>query len=331
MIVVTGGAGFIGSNIVKGFNQLGRTDILVVDDLTRADKILNLSDCRFADYMDKAEFLQRMESNSLDTRIQAIFHEGACSDTMASDGRYVMENNFSYSKSIYEFCVKHKTQFIYASSASVYGSGAVFSEQVENERPLNAYAFSKFAFDNYVRENPPVDFQAVGLRYFNVYGDREQHKGRMASVAFHFYHQLLEHGTVRLFEGTDGYGNGEQLRDFVSVEDVVKVNQYLLLNPQVRGFYNVGTGSCRSFNDVALATINAVRKLTGESGKISLDQAIDDGVISYTPMSEALIGKYQSYTQADISALRASGYEQAFFSLEEGVERYINQLANKTS
>ncbi|MFT5275191.1 MAG: ADP-L-glycero-D-manno-heptose 6-epimerase [Saprospiraceae bacterium] len=328
MIVVTGGAGFIGSNIVKGFNEQGRTDILVVDDLSEADKALNLSDCRFADYMDKGEFLDRCQRDKFSYSIDAIFHEGACSDTMATDGQYVMENNFSYSKHLYEFCSRHKTQFIYASSASVYGAGSVFKEHPDNERPLNAYAFSKYVFDNYVRENPPIDFQAVGLRYFNVYGYREQHKGRMASVAYHFYNQFQENASVRLFKGVDGYANGEQLRDFISVEDVVSVNQYLLDHPEVKGFLNVGTGQCRSFNDVALATINACLKLRGEADEVTLDVAISSNLISYIPMPEALLGKYQSYTQADIAALKDTGYNSSFYDVKEGVERYINKLAS---
>ncbi len=327
MIVVTGGAGFIGSNIVKNFNEIGRTDIIVVDDLSEADKVLNLADCRFADYMDKGEFLAKVCSDSLSNNIKAIFHEGASSDTMATDGRYIMENNFTYSKHLYDFCSRHKVQFIYASSASVYGVGAVFAEHPENERPLNAYAFSKLAFDNYVRENPPSDFQAVGLRYFNVYGNREQHKWRMASVAFHFFNQLNENGYVNLFEGTNGYENGEQLRDFISVEDVVAVNQYFLQHPEIKGIYNVGTGHCRSFNDMAVATINAVNNLQDKPSNLSLKRAISEGLIKYIPMPAALHGKYQSYTQADITALKNMGYQSTFYDVNEGVERYIAQLA----
>ncbi len=331
MIVVTGGAGFIGSNLVKGFNDQGRTDILVVDELSQANKIKNLADCRFADYMDKDEFLKAVQTDSFDVPLEAIFHEGACSDTMATDGRYVMQNNFTYSKALYQFCQRNKVAFIYASSASVYGAGEVFEETPEFECPLNVYAFSKLAFDNYVRANPPKGFQAVGLRYFNVYGDREQHKdGRGASVAFHFFNQYKDQGHIKLFTGSGGYADGEQRRDFVSVEDVVKVNQFLLENPKVNGFYNVGTGRSRSFNDMAMATLNALHKLEGKQGVLSLEQAISDNMLRYISMPEALHGKYQSYTQADISALQKIGYEQPFYDVEEGVARYIERLWQQT-
>lgn len=326
MIVVTGAAGFIGANLVKGLNEAGYKNILAVDDLTEADKIKNLADCVVADYMDKAEFKQKTDGGELDGKLKAIFHEGACSDTMASDGRYVMENNYRYTRDLYQFCERNKTQYIYASSASVYGGGTVFKEAPENEEPLNAYAYSKYAFDHHVRLNPPQGFQAVGLRYFNVYGPREQHKGRMASVAYHFFHQYLAQGTLNLFEGSDGYEHGEQRRDFVAVEDVVKVNLFLLNNPQVTAcFLNVGTGSCHRFNDVAMAVINTLRELQNEQ-PLSLDEAIAKGKLSYKPMPEALHGKYQSFTEADISALRSTGYGDAFDDVDTGVARYVKNL-----
>ncbi len=329
MIVVTGAAGFIGANLVKGLNDAGITNILAVDDLTQADKIQNLADCVVADYMDKAEFKQKTDNGQLDGRLRAIFHEGACSDTMASDGRYVMENNYAYTRDLYEFCRRNHTQYIYASSASVYGGGEVFKEAAEYEQPLNAYAYSKYAFDHHVRQNPPHDFQSVGLRYFNVYGPREQHKGRMASVAYHFFNQYIANGKLALFEGTAGYANGEQLRDFVAVEDVVKVNLHLLDTPSVTGcFLNVGTGQCRSFNDVAMAVINSLHEITGKP-KMSLSEAVEAGNLSYIPMPEALQGKYQSYTQADIEALRASGYQKEFDDVNTGVGRYVRLLWEK--
>ncbi len=328
MLVVTGAAGFIGANIVKGFNDQGRTDLLVVDDLTRVEKIKNLADCQFADYMDKHEFLEKAQNDALPYDVEAIFHEGACSDTMATDGQYIMQNNYAYTRDLYAYCGRHGVQFIYASSASVYGGGCIFKEATENEEPLNGYAFSKWSFDNHVRANPPKGFQAVGLRYFNVYGDREQHKGRMASVAYHFFHQYLADGKVSLFEGSAGYGNGEQRRDFVSVEDVVKVNQFLLENPRVSGFLNIGTGAAGSFNDVAVAVVNALRAKEDKPA-ITLEEAHECGVIGYRPMPEALHGKYQSFTEADIEALRASGYDQSFYSVSEGVPRYVEQLWQK--
>ena len=328
MIVVTGAAGFIGANLVKGLNKAGYKNILAVDDLTQADKIRNLADCVVADYMDKAEFKEKTDSGFLNGKIKAIFHEGACSDTMASDGRYVMENNYRYTRDLYNFCqnAHNRTQFIYASSASVYGTGSVFSEAAENELPLNAYAYSKYAFDHHVRLSVRTDTQVVGLRYFNVYGPREQHKGRMASVAYHFFNQYVEHGKIKLFEGSDGYSNGNQLRDFVSVEDVVKVNLYLLKNRTVTGqFLNVGTGQCRSFNDVAMAVINALHMIF-DKAQISYDEAVAQGIVSYIPMPEALKGKYQSYTEADIHALRNTGYDKVFDDVDEGVGRYVRHL-----
>lgn len=328
MIVVTGAAGFIGANLVKGMNDSGITDIIAVDDLTQADKIRNLADCVVADYMDKEEFREKTGNGDLNGKLRAIFHEGACSDTMATDGRYVMNNNYRYTRDLYDFCQNrhNRTQFIYASSASVYGAGRVFAEAPENERPLNAYAYSKFAFDHHVRQSPPTDIQVVGLRYFNVYGPREQHKGRMASVAFHFFHQYLEAGKIKLFEGSDGYANGEQLRDFISVDDVVKVNLFLLKRQDVSGcFLNVGTGQARSFNDVAMAVINTLHELTGRP-QVTHAEAVAEGLLSYIPMPEALRGKYQSFTEADIRALRDTGYAEGFDDIDEGVGRYVRSL-----
>ena len=326
MIVVTGAAGFIGANLVKGLNEAGYKNILAVDDLTEADKIKNLADCVVADYMDKAEFKAKTDNGELDGKLRAIFHEGACSDTMASDGRYVMENNYRYTRDLYQYCERNKTQFIYASSASVYGGGQVFKESPENEAPLNAYAYSKYAFDHHVRLQPPQGFQAVGLRYFNVYGPREQHKGRGSSVAYHVFHQLLEQGKLKLFEGSGGYENGEQRRDFVAIEDVVKVNLYLLDHPEISGcFLNVGTGKAHSFNDVAMAVINTLREAQGEKA-LTLAEAVASGALSYTPMPEALQGKYQSFTEADITALRATGYGESFDDVKQGVGRYVKKL-----
>ena len=326
MIVVTGAAGFIGANLVKGLNDAGIHNILAVDDLSQADKIRNLADCVVADYMDKDEFREKTDNGQLNGKLQAIFHEGACSDTMASDGRYVMNNNYRYTRDVYEFCRRNHTQYIYASSASVYGGGEAFKEAPENEKPLNAYAYSKYQFDHHVRQSPPDGFQAVGLRYFNVYGPREQHKGRMASVAYHFFNQYIVNGKLALFEGSAGYGHGEQLRDLVAVEDVVKVNLHLLNTPLVSGcFLNVGTGQCRSFNDVAMAVINTLHDIF-DKPKSTLEEAVSGGHLSYIPMPEALQGKYQSYTQADIQALRETGYSTSFDDVSAGVGRYVRHL-----
>lgn len=322
MYVVTGGAGFIGANIVKALNDRGSNDVIVVDNLERADKFLNLVDCEIADYFDKRDFLPKLESGHFGKGITTIFHEGACSDTMEHNGLYMMQNNYEYSKSLLHYCQQKEVAFLYASSASVYGGGQVFREQREFESPLNVYGYSKFLFDQYVRRIlPEAGTQIAGFRYFNVYGPREQHKGRMASVAFHFFNQFKETGKVKLFSGSDGYANGEQQRDFISVEDVVGVNLFFLDNPDKSGIFNVGTGRCQSFNDVAVAVVNKL----GNSA-LSLQQMQEQGLIEYIPFPEALKGKYQSYTEAEIKCLRDIGYEQPFYDVSQGVSRYIDVL-----
>jgi ADP-L-glycero-D-manno-heptose 6-epimerase len=310
MKVVTGAAGFIGSNIVKALNNLGHTDILAVDDLTDGKKMFNLADCDIADYLDKDCFLQQIEDGEFNGKLEVIFHEGACSSTTEWNGKFMMENNFEYSKKLLHHCLDNNVQFIYASSASVYGGSSQFIEEREVEKPLNVYAYSKFLFDQYVRRLKPTDSQIVGLRYFNVYGPREQHKGGMSSVAFHFNNQIKANGTCRLFEGIEGYGNGAQLRDFISIDDVVKVNLWLWQHSDISGIFNCGTGECQSFNDVANAVIKYHKK----------------GRIEYIPFPDSLKGAYQSYTQADISKLRAVGYDKPFKSVEQGVFDYLDWL-----
>ncbi|MEN8130662.1 MAG: ADP-glyceromanno-heptose 6-epimerase [Pseudomonadota bacterium] len=311
MIVVTGGAGFIGSNLVKGLNDRGRRDILVVDDLGDGTKFRNLADCDIADYQDKDRFLDQVKAHGLGKRTEAVFHLGACSKTTEWDGRYMMENNYEYSKCLYHACQDANAAYIYASSASVYGMGPVFTEDPANEQPLNVYAYSKFQFDNYVRRHlDKVSAQVVGLRYFNVYGPREQHKGSMSSVAYHLNNQMLEHGEVRLFEGCEGYGDGEQQRDFVYVEDAVAVKLWLMGNSRVSGIFNVGTGRAQAFNDVARAVVSWHGR----------------GEIRYIPFPDHLKGRYQSYTQANLEALRKAGYTAEFLTVEQGVHRYLDWL-----
>jgi ADP-L-glycero-D-manno-heptose 6-epimerase len=325
--IVTGAAGFIGANIVKALNDRGTRNVIAVDNLKKADKFKNLIDCEIADYLDKEEFLDLIEAGQFDGAVDAIFHEGACSDTMETDGRYMMANNYRYSSSLLDFCLDQDVPFLYASSASVYGGGRVFKESREHEGPLNVYGYSKFLFDQVVRRRlPDASSQVVGFRYFNVYGPREQHKGRMASVAFHHFNQYREHGKVKLFEGCDGYGNGEQSRDFVFIEDVVKVNLYFLDHPERSGIFNLGTGRAQAFNDVATSTVNACRALEGKSA-LSLQEMVSQGIVEYIDFPEALKGKYQSYTEADIGKLRAAGYKEAFNSVEQGVAKYVNALA----
>lgn len=325
--IVTGAAGFIGSNLVKALNERGENNIIAVDNLKQADKFKNLVDCDIADYLDKEDFLKKLQEGFFDGLVSAMLHQGACTDTMKmDDGRYMMENNYRYTLELLNYCQNEELPFLYASSASVYGSGSVFKESSEYEAPLNVYAYSKFLFDQIVRRRwHKRSAQIVGLRYFNVYGPREAHKGRMASVAYHFFNQYRTDGKVKLFEGCDGYANGEQLRDFVSIEDVVKVNMYFLDNPNKSGIFNLGTGQAQSFNDVAAATINTLRNADGKSS-LSLTELQQQGLISYIPFPEQLRGKYQSYTQADISALRGSGYTEPFLSVEQGVARYVEQM-----
>jgi ADP-L-glycero-D-manno-heptose 6-epimerase len=327
MYIVTGGAGFIGANLVQALNQRGITDILVVDHLTRADKFLNLTDLEITDYMEAETFLRLVENGHL-KGIEAIFHEGACSDTMATDGRYVMENNFTFSKTLLHWCQRHNVPFLYASSASVYGMTGAFVEERAAESPLNIYGFSKFQFDQYLRRMW-TDLRAPvhGFRYFNVYGPREFHKNRMASVALHFFNQYRQDNHVRLFAGTDGYADGEQRRDFIHIDDVVAVNMHFLDHPQ-SGIYNVGTGQAQSFNEVAVAVINSLERRADHPAQ-NLSALQRAQVIRYVSMPEALNGKYQSFTQAEVRKLRSAGYAKPFLTVEQGVDRYVRWLAER--
>jgi ADP-L-glycero-D-manno-heptose 6-epimerase len=324
--IVTGAAGFIGSNLVKALNDRGEYNIIAVDNLKHADKFKNLVDCEIADYIDKNDFLKKLQEGFFDGLVTAVLHQGACSDTMETDGRYMMENNYLYTLELLNYCQNEEISFLYASSASVYGGSSVFKESREYEAPLNVYAYSKFLFDQIVRRRwHKRSAQVVGLRYFNVYGPREQHKGRMASVAYHFFNQYRAEGKVKLFEGCDGYANGGQLRDFISIEDVVKVNMYFLDHPHKSGIFNLGTGKAQSFNDVAVATINTLRSAEGKPA-LNLAGLQQQGLISYIPFPDQLRGKYQSYTQADTGALLGSGYIEPFLSVEQGVARYVEHM-----
>ncbi|GGD68422.1 ADP-glyceromanno-heptose 6-epimerase [Caballeronia grimmiae] len=323
--IVTGAAGFIGSNIVKALNERGENRVIAVDNLTRADKFKNLVDCEIDDYLDKTEFVERFRRGDFG-RVRAVFHEGACSDTMETDGRYMMDNNFRYSRDVMDICLEQGAQFLYASSAATYGGSSRFVEEREVEKPLNVYGYSKFLFDQVVRQVlPKAGSQIVGFRYFNVYGPRETHKGRMASVAFHNFNQFRSEGKVKLFGEYNGYGAGEQTRDFVSVEDVVKVNLHFLDHPEKSGIFNLGTGRAQPFNDIASTVVNSLRSMNGEA-PLSLAELVQRGLIEYIPFPDALRGKYQCFTQADQTRLRAAGYDAPFLTVQEGVDRYVRWL-----
>ena len=312
MIVVTGSNGFIGSNLIKGLNNLGHTDIIAVDDHSNPELKENITHCEISDYLEIQEFFDQVKTKRFDNQnIEAIFHQGACSNTMEWDSEYLYKNNLLYSKELLKLANRIKIPLIYASSASVYGDGSEFEESIENENPINLYAYSKFKFDQIVRQElKKNETQIVGLRYFNVYGPQEQHKGKMASVAYHLHNQLKDNDKIKLFEGSHGYGNGEQRRDFIYVDDVVKVNLWFLKNKKISGIFNLGTGRSQTFNDVANAVIDWNKK----------------GTIEYIEFPEKLRDAYQSFTQANITKLREVGYEEEFLSVQEGVFRYLNSL-----
>jgi len=326
VIIVTGAAGFIGSNLVHALNARGHRDIIAVDNLTKADKYRNLVDAEIADYLDKREFLERLDEFA-DAR--AIFHQGACSDTMESDGRYMMENNFRYSVRLLDFTQPRGIPLIYASSAAVYGGSERFTEDRPLERPLNVYGYSKFLFDQVVRRRLHESRGTlVGLRYFNVYGPRESHKARMASVAFHSVNQFREQGHVRLFDAWAGWQAGAQTRDFVHVDDVVALNLHFFENAGTRGIFNAGTGRAQPFNDIASTVVNTLRQRQGQPA-LELPALVEQGLVRYIPFPDALKGKYQSFTQADLTRLRAAGCDHAFLTVQQGVARYVNWLVDQ--
>ncbi len=325
-VVVTGAAGMIGSNIVQGLNAIGIDDVIAVDNLTNGPKYRNLLGAKISDYFDKTDFYARFARREFG-RVDAVLHQGACSDTMQHDGRYMLDTNYRCSKDLLDACQDQGTRLLYASSAATYGGSASFREEPQFELPLNVYGYSKLLFDNVVRRMlPTATSQVAGFRYFNVYGPREQHKGRMASVAFHHFNQFREHGKVKLFGEYGGYGPGMQSRDFVFVDDVVAVNLWFLQNPGQSGIFNLGSGRAQPFNDVAVATVNAARTLKGEAA-LPLAELVSRALVEYIPFPEALVGKYQCFTQADLTRLRATGCDHVFADVATGVGRYVNWLA----
>ncbi|MFI4869278.1 MAG: ADP-glyceromanno-heptose 6-epimerase [Steroidobacterales bacterium] len=329
-VVVTGAAGMIGSNLAHGLNAEGIDDIIAVDDLRDGQKFRNLLGAAISDYFDQDEFYGRFIRRELG-KIAAVLHQGACSDTMEHDGRLMLRNNYRCSKDLLDACQAQGVRLLYASSAAIYGSSTTFREEARFERPLNVYGYSKLLFDDAVRRMlAGASAQVVGLRYFNVYGPREQHKGRMASVAFHHFNQYRANGKVQLFGEYGGYGPGQQSRDFIHVDDVVAVNLWFLAHPQCNGVFNLGTGRAQTFNEVAHATVNACRAQRGQSA-LTLEQQVAQGLVEYIAIPQALVGKYQCYTQADLGALRAAGCDHVFADVASGVRRFVEWLSGNAA
>ncbi len=335
-IVVTGAAGFIGSNIVKGLNARGMDNIIAVDDLTLGEKFRNLADLKIADYVDAHDFYDRFALGAFG-EVEAVFHEGACSDTMETDGKFMLANNYTLSCQLFQACQKQGTRLLYASSAATYGGSDTFREDPAFERPLNVYGYSKLLFDQRMRRECGVRFeclaaakgpQVVGFRYFNVYGPREQHKGRMASVAFHQFNQFALDGKVKLFGDYGGYTAGAQMRDFVFIDDVVAVNLWFFDHPEISGIFNLGTGRAQPFNDVADAVVNTMRSNRG-AASLTHEAMVSAGLIEYVAFPDSLRGKYQCYTQADLTALRKAGCDHRFTDVQGGVSRYVNCLLDQ--
>ena len=335
-IVVTGAAGFIGSNIIKGLNARGLTDVIAVDDLTQGDKFRNLAGVQISDYVDADAFYDNFAGGHYG-QVEAVFHEGACSDTMEQNGKYMMENNYGVSCHLFHACQKRGARLLYASSAATYGGSDTFREDPAFEHPLNVYGYSKLLFDQRMRRECGDHFQrtlagrthqVVGFRYFNVYGPHEQHKGRMASVAYHQYHQYLNEGKVKLFGEYGGYPQGAQMRDFVFVDDVVAVNLWFFDHPGASGIFNLGSGKAQPFNDVASSVVNTLRGIKGEAA-LDLATIANQGLVEYVPFPDALRGKYQCYTQADLTALRGAGCNHVFADVQTGVAKYVQWLAGQ--
>jgi len=333
-IVVTGAAGFIGANLIKGLNARGLSDIIAVDDLTQGDKFRNLADLQISDYIDADVFYDAYAGGSFG-QVEAVFHEGACSDTMEPNGKYMLQNNYATSVQLFYACQKRGARLLYASSAATYGGSDTFREEPRFERPLNVYGYSKLLFDQRMRRECGQDFgramagktmQVAGFRYFNVYGPREQHKARMASVAFHQFNQFKADGKVKLFGDYGGYSAGAQRRDFVFIDDVVAVNLWFFDHPGISGIFNVGSGRAQPFNDVASSVVNSLRQLEGLPA-LSLAELTGRALIDYIAFPDALRGKYQCHTQADLSALRAVGCQHSFADVQTGVASYVQHLA----
>lgn len=318
-IVVTGAAGQVGSNIIKALNARGVSNIIAVDNLTRADKFSNLVGCDIVDYLDKHDFIERIQAGHFDGEIDAIFHQGACSDPSQSDGRYLMENNYRYSMILLDWSQDQDVQFLYASSAAVYGAGSRSREERQFEGPLDVHGYSRFLFDQIVRQRlaQSPSSQIVGLRYFSVYGPGEAHKGPMASFAYQCFRQLQTDGKISLDEGAEG--------DFVFVGDVAKVNLFFFDHPEKSGIFNLGSGCTSSFDEVANATVNGKKRAKSEM-PLTLAESRAQGLLEYVALPDAQKGKYLACAQADLTRLREAGYDAPMTTLEEGVSQYVEWL-----
>ena len=311
MIVVTGGSGFIGTNLVRSLLKLNHK-VLVVEELDRnSHKFKNIDALDIVDCIGHNVFIRDLLNDKYKNKIEYIFHLGACSKTTEPDREYIMDVNLNYSKILFEYAANNNIKMVYASSASVYGSGSIFREDQANESSLNHYSESKLLFDNYVRENlDKVDSQIVGIRYFNVYGPYEQHKEVMSSVIFHFYNQIKDTGKLKLFRGSHGYSDGEQRRDFVYVKDTIDIKIWFMQN-NISGIFNVATGKSRSFNDVANSVLDF----------------FNSGHIEYIDFPDGLEEQYQAFTEADLTNLRNVGYKGLSTELEDGIKSYLSFLS----
>lgn len=330
MIIVTGGAGMIGSAFVWKLNEMGIKDILIVDKLRTENKWLNIRKREFSDWVDKENLKEWLEIEKNAKKITAVVHMGACSATTEKDGDFLMENNYAYSKFLWNFCSERNIKYIYASSAATYGLGElgyddeVSPQELQKLMPLNKYGYSKKIFDDWAFKQKNSPKQWNGLKFFNVYGPQEYHKGRMASMVFHTFNQYKENGKVKLFKSyKKEFKDGEQLRDFVYIKDVVDVMYFMLKNDIESGIFNIGTGKCRSFLDLAMATVKSFEN----------DENIKkEDVIEFIPMPDDLQGKYQYFTEAKVEKLFKIGYKKKFHSLEDGVKDYVkNYLAKEDS
>jgi ADP-L-glycero-D-manno-heptose 6-epimerase len=326
-IIVTGGLGFIGSNIVNFLNKKGINDILIVDNFNINSKFKNILDCQYNDLISISEFEIGM-SNNFFKEYDIIIHQGACSDTMEVDGQYVFKNNYTYSRKLLEFCLYNNIRLIYASSAAVYGNSKKFKEIVQNEKPINIYGFSKLCFDNYVRSKiPHNNTQIAGLRYFNVYGPKENLKGRMSSIIYQLFRQQQENKQMYLFGETKNYSAGKQERDFIYIDDILNFNWFLINNPSVSGIFNAGTGEANTFFHVANSIFEALTNNKNNNTRNIEEKQKPN--IKFIKFPDKLIGKYQEHTKADINAIRKHGFNYHFPSISDSIKKYINYLLIK--